>query len=215
MRAIKAADIERRIGFGVTLGLRLFQDVAKRALLALHFGQDVIAGAVQDAVDARHVVGTKRLSERLDNRNTACNCGFEIQRYAVFFGELGKLKAVFRQHRFVRCDDVFARLKRGFDGGFGNAALPADELDKDRVRGIARKRNGVCKPLGFGRHRAFLLGLRFGGNAAHFNSAPRNFAKPIAMCAKQFKQAAADCAEAGDANSKSFGHGRRLPAFAF
>ena len=61
VRGVEAADVEGRIGLGVALGLRLRQHVGERAVLALHLGQDVVAGAVEDAVDAAHLVGGERL----------------------------------------------------------------------------------------------------------------------------------------------------------
>ena len=58
---VEAADVEGGIGFGVALGLGLLQHVGERAVLLLHLRQDVIAGAVEDAVDAADLVGGQRL----------------------------------------------------------------------------------------------------------------------------------------------------------
>src|SRR5690349_14375185 len=65
MRGIEAADVEGRIGFGVTEALRLFQTLIERKFLALHARQDVIAGAVQNPVDALDRVARETLAQRL------------------------------------------------------------------------------------------------------------------------------------------------------
>ena len=54
---VEAADVEGRVGLGVALGLRLREHVGERAMLLLHLRQDVVAGAVEDAVDAADLVG--------------------------------------------------------------------------------------------------------------------------------------------------------------
>ncbi len=49
---VEAADVEGRIGLRVARVLRLLQHLGERAALLLHRRQDVVAGAVEDAVDA-------------------------------------------------------------------------------------------------------------------------------------------------------------------
>ena len=61
VRGVEAADVEGRIGLGVAQRLRLRQHIAERAVLVGHRRQDVVAGAVEDAVDAPHLVGRQRL----------------------------------------------------------------------------------------------------------------------------------------------------------
>ena len=58
---VEAADVEGGIGFGVALGLGFLEDVAERAMLFQHLREDVIAGAVEDAVDAADLIGGQAL----------------------------------------------------------------------------------------------------------------------------------------------------------
>src|SRR3954454_24358177 len=71
MRGVEAADIEARIGFGVTETLRLLQTFVEGEFLALHPRQDVIARAVQNSVDALDRIAGKTLAQRLDDRDAA------------------------------------------------------------------------------------------------------------------------------------------------
>ena len=50
---VVAVDVERRIGLGIAEPLRVLKALGKRQAFLLHPGHDVIAGAVEDAVDAR------------------------------------------------------------------------------------------------------------------------------------------------------------------
>ena len=59
------------IGLGIALRLRLLQHVGEGPALALHQRQDVVAGAVEDAVDAADVVALQALAHDLDDGNAA------------------------------------------------------------------------------------------------------------------------------------------------
>ena len=48
-------DIEARIGLGVAEALRVLEAIGKRQFLLLHPREDVIAGAVENPVDALDV----------------------------------------------------------------------------------------------------------------------------------------------------------------
>ena len=52
MRGVGAVDVKRRVGFGITQRLRFFQHVGEIAPFLCHFGEDVVAGAVDNARDA-------------------------------------------------------------------------------------------------------------------------------------------------------------------
>ena len=52
---VEAADVEGRVGLGVAEPLRVGQALGEGEALQLHARQDVVAGAVEDAGDARHV----------------------------------------------------------------------------------------------------------------------------------------------------------------
>ena len=68
MRGVVALDVEARIGLGVAEALGGRETFGEGEVLLLHPGQDVVAGAVQDAVDAGDRVAGERLAEGLDDR---------------------------------------------------------------------------------------------------------------------------------------------------
>src|SRR5690606_5251165 len=79
MGAVIAFDIEGRIRLGITETLRLGEALLKGQPFALHAREDIIAGAVEDAVDAADRIAGERFTQRLDDRDTAGGRGFEIE----------------------------------------------------------------------------------------------------------------------------------------
>ena len=90
MRGVEAADVEGRIGLGVAEPLRLGETFLEGQLLALHAREDVIAGAVEDAVDALDRIAGEALAQRLDDRNAAGDRRLEGERDMLFLGERGE-----------------------------------------------------------------------------------------------------------------------------
>ena len=82
VRRIEAADIESRVGLGIAELLRLCEHVAKLRRLLGHLGQDVIAGAVENAEHLAGAVAGERLAHRLDDRDAARDRRFEGERHA-------------------------------------------------------------------------------------------------------------------------------------
>src|SRR6185503_1093377 len=67
---VETIDVGRRVGFGVTKGLR----VSKHGSVAgarFHAAEDVVAGAVDDAADSRDSVTGKPLEHAGDDGNAA------------------------------------------------------------------------------------------------------------------------------------------------
>ncbi len=82
---IVAADVERRIGFGVAEFLSLLQG-DREAHAFPHAGQDVVAGSVQDTMHAGDGITGECLAQRADDRNAAADRGFERQIDAALDG---------------------------------------------------------------------------------------------------------------------------------
>ncbi len=97
VRRVVALDVEGRIGFGIAEALRFLQAVREGQALLLHLGQDVVAGAVHDAVDARNRVAGQRFAQRLDDRNAAGDGRFEIQQRALLLGDRRQVRRRDRQ----------------------------------------------------------------------------------------------------------------------
>ena len=73
LRRIMTFNVEGGVGLGVAEPLRLLQAVGKGKLLLLHARQDVIAGAVEDAVDARQRIARQALAQGLYDRDGAAD----------------------------------------------------------------------------------------------------------------------------------------------
>ena len=74
---VDAADVERRIGFGISRALGLGKHVGERAFFIRHLRQDVIRCPVDDAVDRKDAVPRQRFSQRLDHRNAPADAAFK------------------------------------------------------------------------------------------------------------------------------------------
>ena len=85
VRGIEAADVEGRIGLRIAEPLRLLQAGGERQALVEHAGEDVVAGAVEDAVDARDAAAAQPLAQRLDDRNAAGDRRLERERGVLRF----------------------------------------------------------------------------------------------------------------------------------
>ena len=146
MRGVVAFDVEGRIGLGITQALRFAQAFIEAETILLHARQDVITGAVEDAVDARERIAVEPFAQRLHDRNAAGNRGFEIERNAVALGEHGEFLTVPGEQRLVGGNHRFAGRKRGLDRPFGRIALPANDFDQNIDRRIRRERYRIGHP---------------------------------------------------------------------
>ena len=108
MCGVDTVDIETGIGLGIALGLGLGQHLIELAPGVAHFRQDVIAGAVEDAVDPGNGVGRQPFAQPLEDRNAARHGRLEGQRHARPFGRGGQRLTVMGDQRLVGGDDVLA-----------------------------------------------------------------------------------------------------------
>ena len=67
--------------------LRLGEDGVERQALRLHAREDVVAGAVQDARDAREAVAGEPLADGANHRDATSDRGFEAEVDAALGGE--------------------------------------------------------------------------------------------------------------------------------
>ena len=121
MCCIDAFNVKRRICFGITQALRLFQDNIKVQALLAHFGQDEIGGAIDDARHPLNAVGRETFAQGFDNGNTTRNSGFKRHHHTFGLSRRKNFCAVNRQQCFVGCDHMFASRNGFHDQGLGNA----------------------------------------------------------------------------------------------
>ena len=127
---VPAVNVEVGRRFGVALLLRILQHRVEIRAFEFHPGEDVIAGAVDDAVKRVDAVADKTFAQRFDDRNAAANAGFVVKIRAVFFRRGEKFLAVRGKQGLVGRDDRFAELERGKNHCPGNGRA-ADQFDDD------------------------------------------------------------------------------------
>ena len=110
VRRVEPVDVEARIGLGVAELLRFLQR-SLIGLALLHLGEDEVAGAVQDAVEARQAVAGERFAQRLDDRDAAADRRLEGERRAALLRKLRQLHAVRGEQRLVGGHHALARAR--------------------------------------------------------------------------------------------------------
>ena len=146
MGRVLAADVEARVGLGVAQMLGRLQAIGKGKTILLHVGQDVVAGAVEDAVDAADGVAGKRLAQCLDDRDATRRCGLEIEADTRLLGGARQFEAVFGKERLVGRHHMLAGANCRLDRVTGGAVRAADQLNEKVVAGIPRQRHRIVEP---------------------------------------------------------------------
>ncbi len=147
LRGVVAVDVERRIGLGITETLRVLQAFGERQAFLLHPRQDVIAGAVENAVDAVDAGAGKPLAQRLDDRDGGADRRLEIQRAAMLLGRLGQPQAVPGDQRLVGGDHRLAGFQRRLDRRQRRIAGAAHQFDEAIDAGIVGQRQRAFGPF--------------------------------------------------------------------
>ena len=129
---IVAFNVEGGVGLGVSFFLRLGQSFGEGTAAPLHLRQDVIGGAVQDAVDRAKVLARQPFAHGVQNRRSARHTSFDSQAHVVRAAALNQLHAVFRHQLLVGRHQMLARIQRGKGDGAGggeNAHQLHDDVD--------------------------------------------------------------------------------------
>ena len=198
LRGVVALDVESRIGLGIAEPLRFLQTLGERHLVLLHPGQDVVAGAVEDAVDALERVAGQPFAQGLHDRNGAADRGLEIKRDVMLFRERGELDAVLGEQRLVGGDHRFARRQRRLDRALGRIAGAADQFDEHVDVGRARQRHRIGEPFHLLEIDAAILGPRARADRDDLDRAPATRGERLALARHLGDQGGADRAQSGD-----------------
>ncbi len=135
MLRIIAVDIERGFRLGVALRLRVLEDCRKVRPLQLHTGEDVIAGAVDYAVEVGDAVANKAFAQGFDDGNATADAGFIVKVRAVLPRGGEQLLAMGGEQGLVGRDHGLAELEGGQDHGAGHGGA-ASQLRNDLNLGI-------------------------------------------------------------------------------
>ena len=211
LRGIVTFDVEGRVGLRIAEPLRLTQAFVEGEPILLHAGEDVVAGAVEDAVNAGERRAVEAFAQRLDDRDAAGDGGLEIERHAVAFREHGKLLTVPRQQCLVCGHHRLAGRQRRFDGALGRIALPAHDLDQNIDRPVGRQRHGIGEPAKLLDVEIALLGARSGGERHHLDRPAAARHELVAPLIQETDHSAADGAQPGKPDFERLSHKRRQP----
>ena len=207
VRGIDAVDVEAGVGLGIARRLRLGQHGLEVAAGLAHRGQDVVAGAVEDAVEAPHAIADQAFAQCLDDRDAARDRRLERQDAALLLGQGRELGAMQGEQRLVGGDDMLARAQRRLHQTTRHAAGAADELDDDVDVGRRRERHGIALPAHARHVDVTLAGFAPCADGDDLERPPAAQRQEPAVLGQKFDDACANGAEAGDANSERSFHG--------
>ena len=143
MAGVEAADVRGRIGLGVAQPLGLGQHLGEGAAGGLHLGQDVVAGAVEDAGDAHRP--RRRPWPRAASSPPACRPSPPPRTAAatpVGLGQGGQLGAVLGDQRLVGGDHRLAEPQRGLDRALAGPSEPPISSTNMSMSGEAARATG-------------------------------------------------------------------------
>ena len=115
MRGVEAVDVEGRVRLGVAELLGVGEYLVERLALVLHAREDVVARAVEDAVDLEDLVAGEAFAEAADDRNAATHGRAEVDVHAVLLRRVEDLLAVFREELLVGGHHGLAGVERRQD----------------------------------------------------------------------------------------------------
>ncbi len=208
MRRVVAADIEAGIGLRIAEALRFFEAFGKGEALGLHPAQDIIAGAVENSIDALDRVAGQSLAQRFDDRDSAGDRGFKTERDAFFFGALGERHAMLGEHRLIGGDDGFAGIERGFDRGARGRFGAADQFDEAIDLGRSGEFCRIVIPAERREIGAAFFAALFGANAGDFDPPARHGGERRGAPLQEPHDGKAHGAETGDADAQRWQHER-------
>jgi hypothetical protein len=87
LRRVAARDVERGVRLGIPEPLRLRERLAERLSSVVHRREDVVGGAVHDAVNRHDPVGGERLAQRADDRDSTADRALVVDVDALLHGE--------------------------------------------------------------------------------------------------------------------------------
>ena len=132
---IPTGNVEGRIGFGEAFVLGFLEGILVAEAGLGHAGEDVVAGAVDDAVDGDDVIADEAFLEDLNDGDAPGDSGFEVDGHAAFLGEGEEFLAAFGEQGFVAGDDDFFGAESGADE-FVSLGGATDEFNDDLDVGI-------------------------------------------------------------------------------
>src|SRR5690606_3293275 len=162
-----AFHVEGRIGFGIAKRLGFGQYVIEGTALVAHFGENEVAGTVDDARHPLDAVGRQAFAQRLDDRNATGHRCLVGHHHALLPGSGEDLVAVHGDQCLVGGDHVLA-VGNGFHDDLQRHVITTDQLDNDVDVRIACQRQRIVTYLDAVAHVAGGV-RRAGSNMGHLD----------------------------------------------
>ncbi len=206
MGGVYAVDVEGGVGLGVAQSLRLGQHVRELAAGLTHRGQDEVAGAVEDTVDAQDPVGRQTLAQGFDDRDAARDRSLEAELGRSAFGERGEFGAVMGEHRLIGRDHGLAEPECRARQLQRRPVAAADQLADEIDLGVHRQRAGVVVPAHTSQIDVAGSPAVAGTDGGHGQRSPGTVGQERCPVMQQPERAGADGAKSGDADSQPIRH---------
>jgi hypothetical protein len=185
------------------------QALGERQALLLHPGQDVVAGAVKDAVDAIDAGAGQSLAKGLDNRDRRTDRSLEIQGAAMLLGRVRQPQTVLGDQRLVGGHHRLAGFERGLDRRQRRLTGTTHQLDETVDAGIARQRQRAFGPLDAAQIEGALFRLRARGDGDHVHAAPAARRQRPRLLFDEADNRGANGAEPRNAHSQGCDHDQK------
>ena len=204
---IEAADVEGGVRLRIAEALGLLEAGLEGEALQLHAGEDVIAGAVENAIDAHDLVARQTLAQGLHDGDAPRHRGLEGQSHMLVFRQLGQSHAMGRQQRLVGGDDRLASGERRLHRLAGRALGAAHQLDEEVDVRRTGQGHGIVEPGEARDINAPLAVALAGADGGDRDGAPGPGRKGGGLAVEEADDGSADVAETGYANAQGLGHG--------
>ncbi len=185
-----ALNIVGRVRLGKAHFLGFFKHIGKRGAVVGHIAEDIVGGAVHDALDRVDPVGDQPLFHGLDDRDAAADARLEPDFHAGGRGGVEDLFAVDREQGLVGGDHMFAfgdGLEQKGAGGF-HAPYQLNHDGYFRIVedvGYVTAQNDIAELVGQS------VGLYI-HHPGENQSGPHFLLQPLALFIQRLGQAAAD-----------------------
>ena len=170
---VKAIHVGRRIGLGIAQPLSFGENRFEGRAVLLNFGEDVIAGPVEDAEDGLDAISADPLAQGGVNWDPPTDRGFHSQLHTARGGPAPDFHAFERDQFLVRRDHALAVGDGALDH-FARHSGAADQLSDNvdaRVREVTSRQSSVISALAMRAGKLLLLAVRL-QTAATFRRNP-------------------------------------------
>ena len=206
VRGIEAFDVEGRVGFGIAETLRILEALGKGQPFEFHPGEDVVAGAVEDAVEARDRIARQGFAKRLDDRDSARGRSLEGERDALGFGDLASARPCFARSALLAVTTCLPEASAASTAAFATPSEPPISSTTQSTLSDCARATGSSNQGKAGKIEAAILRPFAGGHRRHADRTAGALGECVVLAREDADDGCADRAETGDADTKCLSH---------